>query len=69
MKNFAIYLIGMLCVIAGLAYAAYLLNVATHWILVGVAIIVGIGIMTGVVKVRSRQSPAQPNDSSAHGQR
>lgn len=67
MKNFAIYLIGVLFIIGGLAYGAHLLGVATQWIWVGVAVIVGIGIMTGIVKTRSRRAPVQANNPRSDG--
>lgn len=54
MKYFAVYLIGLLLVIGGLAYGAMLLGIDRQWIVVGVIVLVGLGIMTGAVKTRSR---------------
>jgi amino acid transporter len=59
MSSFALYLIGMLVLIAGLAYAAWLLHVSTTWIVVGVIVLLGIGILGGVTKTRRRDPPEQ----------
>lgn len=42
----SIYLVGYLILILGLALGANLLGVPTSWIIVGVIIMVGIGIMS-----------------------
>jgi hypothetical protein len=52
--SFGLYLIGFAVLIFGLAYAAYLAHVPSQWIGVGVVILVGIGIMTGVSRTRHR---------------
>lgn len=57
MSNFALYVIGYLIVIAGLAYAAHLLGVAPVWIGVGAMVLIGIGIVTGVSRTRYRETP------------
>ncbi len=54
MKYFAVYIIGLLLVIGGLAYGAMLLGIDGQWIIVGVIVLVGLGIMTGAVKTSSR---------------
>lgn len=59
MSSFALYLIGMLVLIAGLAYAAWLLHVSPTWIVVGVIVLLGIGILGGVTKTRRRDPPEQ----------
>lgn len=56
--SFAIYLLGMLIVIAGLAYGAYLAHVPTQWIIVGVVVLLGIGILTGVSRTRQKDPPS-----------
>lgn len=58
MSSFALYLIGMLVIIGGLAYGASLAGLATQWIVVGVVILLGIGIVGGVSKTRRRDPPA-----------
>lgn len=57
MSSFAIFTIGFAILIAGLAYAAVLLGVPTVWIGVGVLILMGIGIISGVAQTRRRDAP------------
>jgi hypothetical protein len=52
--NFALYMIGVLIVVAGLAYGANRLGLGTPWILVGAAIVLGLGMMGAVVKTRHK---------------
>ncbi|MEO7149041.1 MAG: hypothetical protein ABIY40_03790 [Rhodanobacteraceae bacterium] len=52
--SFALYLIGMIIVICGLAYGAFMLHVAPQWIGVGVVVLLGIGILTGVARTRQK---------------
>jgi hypothetical protein len=58
MSSFVLYLIGMLIVIGGLAYGASLAGLSTQWIAVGVVVLLGIGIVTGVSKTRRKDPPA-----------
>lgn len=58
MSSFALYLIGMLVIIGGLAYGASLAGLSTQWIAVGVVVLLGIGIVAGVSKTRRRDPPA-----------
>lgn len=59
MSSFALYLIGFLIFIGGLAYGAFLLGLATTWIAVGAITLVGLGILTGVGKTRQKdETPA-----------
>ena len=58
MSSFVLYLIGMLVVIGGLAYGASLAGLSTQWIAVGVVVLLGIGIVTGVSKTRRKDPPA-----------
>jgi uncharacterized membrane protein YdjX (TVP38/TMEM64 family) len=57
MSSFALYLLGMIVVIAGLAYAAYMLHAPTQWIIVGVLVLLGIGIVGAVTHTRRRDPP------------
>ncbi|HVS02665.1 MAG TPA: hypothetical protein VMT16_07850 [Thermoanaerobaculia bacterium] len=57
MSNYGFYLIGYVILIAGLAYGAFLLGVPQHWIVVGVIVLLGIGIITGVSRTRRPDSP------------
>ena len=52
--SFALYIIGYVLFILGLGYAAYLLHVPAQWIGVGVIILVGIGIFSGVTATRQK---------------
>lgn len=54
--SFGLYSIGFAIVIGGLAYAAHLVHVPTHWIIVGAIIMIGFGILSGVKATRSRDS-------------
>jgi hypothetical protein len=58
MSNFAIYMIGVILVVAALSYGAHLLGVSSTWILIGALLIVGLGVMGGVSKTR-RRDPSQ----------
>ncbi|RJS92890.1 hypothetical protein [Salinisphaera sp. Q1T1-3] len=50
MTNFAIYMIGVLIVVAALGYGAYALGVAPLWIGIGVAVLLGFGLMGAAKK-------------------
>lgn len=63
MSNFAIYLIGFVVLIGGLAYGANLLGVPQIWIGVGSVVLLGLALMTGVSRTRHRE--ASPTDGSA----
>lgn len=58
MSSFAIYVVGMLVLIGGLAYGAHLAGLAPQWIGVGVIVLIGIGIVTAVSKTRQKDPPA-----------
>ena len=48
------YLIGFIVLIIGLAIGAHLLHVPPRWIGVGMIVMVGLGILTGVTTTRNR---------------
>ncbi|HXN50434.1 MAG TPA: hypothetical protein VN943_00755 [Candidatus Acidoferrum sp.] len=52
--SFGLYSIGFAIVIGGLIYAAYLVHMPAHWIGVGAAVLLGIGILTGVKATRQK---------------
>lgn len=52
--SFSLYLLGFAIVIAGLAYGAYLMHIPQHWIAVGVVVLAGLGILSGVASTRHR---------------
>jgi uncharacterized membrane protein YccC len=57
MSSFATYLIGFVVLIVGLAMAAYLLGAPALWIGVGVVVLIGIGILTGVSRTKRPDPP------------
>lgn len=60
MSSFATYLIGFIVLIVGLAFAAYLLNVPSTWIGVGIVVLLGIGILMATSRTKPRDPPAPP---------
>jgi hypothetical protein len=52
--SFGLYAIGFAILIGGLTYAAYLVHVPAHWIFVGVIVLLGVGILTGVKATRQK---------------
>jgi hypothetical protein len=52
--SFGIYSIGLAMIIGGLTYAAYLLHLPAHWIVVGVVVLLGVGILKGVKTTRQK---------------
>ena len=57
MSSFGLYIIGFIVLIVGLALAANLLGVSSTWIVIGVIVLVGIGILTGVSRTRRPDPP------------
>jgi hypothetical protein len=55
LSNFALYIIGYVVVIAGLAWGGYTLGAPPLWIGIGAVVLIGIGIVTGVSKTRYRE--------------
>ena len=60
MSSFSTYLIGFIVLIIGLAVAAYLLGAPPLWILVGVIVMIGIGILSGTSRTKTKDPPAMP---------
>jgi hypothetical protein len=54
--SFGIYTAGFAIVIGGLAYAAYLVHMPKHWILVSVIVLIGVGILSAVKVTRQKDS-------------
>ncbi len=52
--SFALYLIGTLILVAGVAYVAHLAHVPQHWILAIAIILLGAGVMGAVSSTRRR---------------
>jgi positive regulator of sigma E activity len=65
MSAFSTYLIGIVILVAGLALAAYLLNIPAMWILVGIIVVIGIGWLAATNRTKPldpppRNSPEPP---------
>jgi hypothetical protein len=58
MSSFGIYIIGFIIVIVGLALAAHLLGVSSTWIGIGIIVLIGIAILSGVNKTKRPDPPA-----------
>ena len=57
MSSFSTYIVGFIILVVGLALAAYLLNVPTMWIVVGVVVLIGIGILMATSRTKPRDPP------------
>jgi hypothetical protein len=55
--SFTLYLVGYVILILGLVMGAYFLNVPPRWIGVGVVVMIGLGVLSGVANTR-RRDPA-----------
>jgi hypothetical protein len=55
--SFMLYIIGIIVLIGGLIYGAWLLNVPQQWIAVGAIVVAGLGILSGVARTRSKDKP------------
>jgi len=64
MSSFATYLIGYLILIGGLAGAAYLLNIPAAWIIVGIVVLVGAGVLTATSRTKMRDPGTGQSSSS-----
>jgi hypothetical protein len=58
MSSFSTYLIGFIVLIIGLCVAAYLLGVPSTWIAVGAIVLIGIGILTGTSRTKTKDPPS-----------
>ena len=54
--SFGLYLVGFVIFIGGLVYGATIMHVATHWIVVGAIVLLGLGILTGVKATRQKDT-------------
>ena len=59
MSNLALYIVGYLILIGGLAWGAHVLGVSPTWIAIGAVVPLGFGVVTGVSRTR------RPEDSPA----
>jgi len=52
--SFGLYAVGYAIMIGGLIYAAHLVRMPAHWIVVGALVLVGLGILSGVKATRQK---------------
>jgi hypothetical protein len=56
--SFALYLVGFIIFIAGVAWALSVAGVSQLYIAIAVVILVGLGILTGVTRTRTKDISA-----------
>jgi hypothetical protein len=56
--SFALYLVGFIIFIAGIAWALSTMGVSQLYIAIAVVILVGLGILTGVTRTRTKDISA-----------
>jgi hypothetical protein len=54
--SFALYILGFIVLVVGLAVGAHLMHIPLQWIGVGVLVMIGLGIVTGATATRQRDS-------------
>ena len=54
--SFGLYLTGFIVLIVGLAIGANMLRIPPKWIGVGIVVMIGLGILSGVTITRHRDS-------------
>jgi hypothetical protein len=52
--SFRLYAAGYAIVILGLVYAAHLMHMPMHWILVGAIVMIGVGLLSAVKTTRQK---------------
>ncbi len=57
MSSFFIYIVGYIILIVGLALAAHMIGLSSTWIGIGVIVLIGIGVITGVSRTRRPDPP------------
>jgi hypothetical protein len=57
--SFGIYIAGFTILIGGLVYAAHLVHLPAHWIVVGAVVLSGAGIMSAVKATRQKDSKSE----------
>ncbi len=55
--SFALYMIGFIVFIAGLAWACMVAGVPQLYVLIGAVILLGVGIITAVSRTRAKDPP------------
>jgi hypothetical protein len=57
MSSFATYVIGFVILIGGLGFAAYLLNVPSMWIGVGIVVMLGLSVVMATTRTKPKDPP------------
>lgn len=57
MSSFGIYIIGFVILIIGLALGAHMLGVPSVWIGIGMIVLIGIGVLSGVNRTKRPDPP------------
>ncbi len=52
--SFGLYLLGFVILIVGVGYGAFLMHMPSHWIVVTVLVLIGLGVLTGVSHTRQK---------------
>jgi uncharacterized membrane protein len=52
--SFGLYAMGFAIMLGGLIYAAHLVHMPTHWIVVGAIVLLGLGVLSGVKATRQK---------------
>lgn len=58
MSSFLLYLIGFIVLIAGVAWALVTAGVSTLYVVIACVILLGIGILTGVTRTKTKDTPS-----------
>ncbi|HYE41519.1 MAG TPA: hypothetical protein VEB23_16385 [Ramlibacter sp.] len=58
--SFALYMLGFIIVIVGLAWGAMVAGVPQIYIIIGAVVLFGIGILSAVKRTRPKDPPAPP---------
>jgi hypothetical protein len=58
--SFALYILGFIILIAGLAWGAMVAGVPELYIMIGAVILLGIGILSAVKRTRPKDPPSPP---------
>lgn len=59
MSSFTLFLFGLLVLIGGTAYGAFLAGVPGQWIVAGALVLGGGGILTAVSRTRAKDPPVR----------
>lgn len=59
--SFALYMLGFIIVIVGLAWGAMVAGVPQTYIIIGAVVLFGIGIISAVKRTRPKDPPSPPS--------